>query len=1463
MQQYRVNYPLLIGLVVGTLVCSGAVYGLWRFQIERKSGWLIREAENVIAAGDYREATKLYWQYLTIHSDDAPVRVKYALACADLAQQEDVVPQELNMAWRVIESAVRDRTIAAMPEATELQRRLVELYGADNVRRYQDALDHLSYMLESDPENAELQVLRASYLVRSGNYDDAVKYSYKLIGYDPPSDSFDVEKATAPHDAQVYTNLAVILRTRQDKPELAERVMEQLIDVNPESAEAHLARGLYYMGSDDNSAARSDIEKAYDLNPEDAGVLLAIADLVSDDEQYDKAIAYLAAGKKLHPKDARFYQATASTYIDQEQYDEALAEVDAGLEAIKGPQGNLLLLFKADLQFQAGDIKGIRQTIEDMTRAGFRPEYLDWYDARVLLAENKWFEASRELNRLRPKVNTGFGTLPHQIDNLLGLSYEKLGKFELALEQYILVLQAEPENQAAQSGRQRMVARLDREGGSEAVDPFQQLIAKELEKPKAERDWKEIDAKVQELAKEREWPEETVKLVEAQMSMMREDFEAAGKALAEANRLSPDNLQIHRMRVQLAMAKPDAGSEQALKLWQRVVDEFGDQPLLRLDKAGILIAMHADQQNKDELKAELASLTTGTDDWSTDQKVALWGGLAQRYLNLGMMEEGRQYLTLAAENRPNELPLRRSLFALALEANDDAGMKEAQEKILEIVGSKNDSEWLYAEARRKLSLVQRGQLGPEALGDIRILVRRALQQRREWHELHVLNAELELQAGKPAVALEHYDRAEKLGRPSPSAVASHIRLLAAAGRFADAGGLLDRIPESIRQVLLGQLYPEILFRTNQVQSAIQEAREAAEADPENAEKHYWHSQLLARSAQDPELSSQRRSQIMKQAIETMEKAVELEPEFSEAWLRLISYHGSEKNLDQAQVALRQAQLALSGDNLQQFLAKSYEALGRWFDAETMYRSVYEASPDSIPRAQQLAAFYLGPAYRQPDQQLKATPFVNQILHAGADGKIEANDPHLLWARRMGASILAAKGDYQSILMAEKLLASNSQDGSLTIEDKLGMAQILSSRPEPQSRFKAIRLLEEVSKVQPLNDNAEIMLGELYYKVGRDWSTYVSQMEKTVARFPDSVTAREAYLSKLLTRNDRRSLNDATKQVSRLRQLAPQNLATFGYTVRLANKLGKQEQARKHLLSKVPNLQEIKELGEQDVQTLVLMANLLIEVEDLDNAERIFRFLAARDPNQIPRLAAFLGTHRDVEQAFAKLNEFYTPERIPAVLQVALSIVRNKRDTVGDRFDSQIQRWLDAALRENPGSINLLITQADLYDVQKRYDDSADVYRKLLDRKELTGFRRALVLNNLAFLMALADTSAASNIDPLKLVQEAARIIGPNSDILDTRAVVLIARKQYAEAIRDLELAVTDTPTDAKYFHKAQAHLLAGENRAAVDAWEKAEELGLSRESLNRMEHDRYEEVKSKIEQLRGAVTQVDPRRKAG
>jgi tetratricopeptide (TPR) repeat protein len=1311
-----------------------------------------------------------------------------------------------------------------------------------------------------------------------------VRHSYKLIGYDPETDTFDPKKATAPHHTEVYTNLASTLGS-QDKGELADRVMDQLIEVNPESAEAHLARGRYRYSLDDIESARTDVEKAFQLKPEDPNVLLFMSELAATDKDYEKATEYLATGKKLHPKDVRFYQVAASQQMRQEKYDKAIAELDQGIKSVTGNSAVQLLAFKAELQIPTKDLKGARETINRLERIpNIRPEFIEYYEARVMLEEGKWFPAVEALNKLRPKLaEMGFGR-QMEIDYSIGLCYEKLGQPDLAIEAYSLVLDQDPENEPAKLGLVRTRAQKGLEPTDSKEDPWQEFIAIELKKPKEERNWQAIDDSLQKMAEEQKWDKANLNIRRAQLMTMREDYENARKLLKEADESTPDNLLIHRMLIQLARLDPKVGPEKALQTWEAVAKKFKDpqdQPELRLDKADILIALRAGQPNSDELKVELASLLAGIDDWQDAQKAELWGGMAARFLSLGLADEARQYLTLTAEVQPNDLPLRLSLFALALDAHDDAGMKEAQDKILEIVGDQNDSNWMYTEARRKLSLVHRGQLEPKALEEVRQLVNRSLEQRPGWHELHVLNAELELTAGNALKALEHYDRAQQLGRPYPAAVAQHIKLLTLAGRFHDAGRLLERIGESSRVTLLGQLYPEILFRTNRVNEALKQARAAIENNPDSAQNHYWYGQLLARSsnipqteldpaksaasgAEQPTTPNQLNKEVMAQAIEEMRKAVKLQPEFPEAWFALISYYGVQNELDQAQAVLREAQLVLSGDNLQIFMARCYEALGRWFDAETMYRAVYEMAPDDLARAQQLAAFYLGNAYRQPDAQQKATPLINQILRAAAEGKIPANDPNLFWARRRAAHMLAATGDYQNLLKAEKLLASNSQDGALTIEDKLAIADILAGRPEPLKRRQAMGLLEEVSAVQPLGEGAEIVLGELYFAALGDWRKYSSQMEKAIARFQNSVQARAAYVRRLLNRSDQRSLEKAVTHVTKLRQLAPRSILTFELTTRLAAKLGKQEAARKQLLEAVPSLEGVQQLSDRDVQMLSVLANLLVELKDLDSAERIYREMAARDARQVPALATFLGLHRDVEQCFAKLNEFYSTDRVAALLQVAMTVVRQRRDVIGEKFDPEIQRWLDAGLRENPDSINLLIIEADLRDLQKRYDDAANIYRKLLDRSELTGIRRAVVLNNLSFLVALAGSDAAADVDPLKLVNEAAQIMGPNSDILDTRAVVLTSLGRYSQAIQDLELSVTDNPTASKYFHKADAHLRAGENKNAVEAWEKAEALNLGRDALNRMEFDRYAEMKGKIDQIRNAsVTQADGLRRAG
>ncbi|MCG8434730.1 MAG: hypothetical protein MJA83_11930, partial [Gammaproteobacteria bacterium] len=299
-----------------------------------------------------------------------------------------------------------------------------------------------------------------------------------------------------------------------------------------------------------------------------------------------------------------------------------------------------------------------------------------------------------------------------------------------------------------------------------------------------------------------------------------------------------------------------------------------------------------------------------------------------------------------------------------------------------------------------------------------------------------------------------------------------------------------------------------------------------------------------------------------------------------------------------------------------------------------------------------------------------------------------------------------------------------------------------------------------------------------------------------------------------------------------------------------------EQAARAALRRVlpKNLADLKD---EQLPQLEKVADLLAEeLDDKQSALQLYQYLVSRNGNKVLKLAEFLGRHLEPEQGFELLEKVYNPRLAPAVVNTCLAILRARRDEIGDKFDDQVQSWLDGGLREDPESVALNMQQAEIYEVQQEYDSAANKYRNLLESGTVTGKSRAVVLNNLSYLLALKG-DASNDEEAVDLVSEAVQILGPTADILDTRAVVFIARERYEDAIADLELSVTDNPTASKYFHKAIAHLKAGQNSNALEAWERAQQLGLTREEVNHLERSQFDEVASRIEQLQTASLRAD------
>ena len=89
---------------------------------------------------------------------------------------------------------------------------------------------------------------------------------------------------------------------------------------------------------------------------------------------------------------------------------------------------------------------------------------------------------------------------------------------------------------------------------------------------------------------------------------------------------------------------------------------------------------------------------------------------------------------------------------------------------------------------------------------------------------------------------------------------------------------------------------------------------------------------------------------------------------------------------------------------------------------------------------------------------------------------------------------------------------------------------------------------------------------------------------------------------------------------------------------------------------------------------------------------------------------------------------------------------------------------------------------------------------------------------------------------------AINLAGPLSDMLDTRAIVLLAGGAVESAISDLRQATSDAPSGLKYFHLAHAYLLANDHKAASEALNKAHQEGLTSNKISPLERPNYRKL---------------------
>ncbi|MEX2114430.1 MAG: tetratricopeptide repeat protein [Pirellulales bacterium] len=1450
----RLNVKLALWLTGILLVTVVGVHFLHGYQLEWNADSLKRQAQAAVEQGNTEDAIKNYDQYLK-YKDDPESYSALAKMVDTRAQAPGASNRDRRRAYTILEEAIRRH-----PELTDVRELLIEYMLM--MARYDDGLGHISFLNSNGTTGPKLEMQRARCQLGNRNQAEAIKTLNALVGFDEQTRQFKADPGAGGHEVEAFQMLAQLLFRSPEGAQRANEVMDQLIVYNPGSAKAYLARAQFISatfrpdGSPESleqakQKIKLDLDKAIEIAPDDADVLMGVASFALNEKDYPRAKELLDKCLALHPKKQEVYLLLAQLALAEKNVEAGVEHLKRGLERAEVVQAILPTLF--DLQLNARDLVGALQTCDTMEkRELYLPELVRFCRARVKVAELDFWEGSRELEAVRPALarSAYAGAYLTQLDLLLSGCYEALGVPDRQLEVARRVLQVSPAHATARLSEASALQRLGR--FDEAVDGLQLLaanveqfpsmrpqvlqllMADQGRRPKDQRDWTAVNKLAELVYEDPARSKLNNDLLKAELLMAQDQLDEAQALLLACRKQDPKDQRVWMALTRLLQSKNRV--DNIGTLLDQAEKEVGDVYALRQERLRQVI-----RQGGDDAPVRLKNLEQDLDKFSEDQRMALMTLLGGAYVQFQQTDDAKRCWKYAIEHDKKNAQIRQVLFELMSDTNDTAGMEAVLKDIHDSPNWGPQSPlYKYAKAMsliRPLSAKDRGQstelteADRKSLTDARRLISEALSVRGEWGVLWRVRAEIDHFEGNVNGAIESYQRALACSQTGQAVVARRlVRLLSAQKRFAEADEALKYVGDIGSTDPLNAVLRQTMLAKGDIPKALELAEKDVAEDPTNPASQIGLAQVLEQAGRPEEAEAAYR------------KAVEVGPNLPQTWILLVRNLVANKKTPEATEVIRKATPVLESNVTA--LAQLHELVGDKPEAERYYQAAVDANRSDVAPLRQLAEFYFRQARSgEPKDFLEgvrqANPYLQRIVDATSNTQDAQSSRELSWARRSQAEVIAATGVYEDVVRATQLVEQNARDGKLAPEDIQAIVQMLSKRPEPASRAKSARLIEQLAAQRALSSREQLVLGQLY-EVQGNWTRAKELMVSSLTQQGNDPQAMLAFVQALTKHAEYdeaarwlTTLDDVMSKVDPRtgNALKP---AIYELRARVLAKTGQAEEAVAVLRQLVP-----RPLPPSELRRLAEVAMLMEQLGQYDAAQQLLEEYVSQEKRGTIAMAAFLGRRGQVDKAFELLGEARKNQSAADVLPVALETLRyNPDQATGERF-KVLEGWASAGLQNEADVPRIKLLMAEIKDLQGQYDDVVKLYREVLAAKETTPAQAALVKNNLAFVLAVTKQNLP---EALKLIDESINVMGPMSDLLDTRGLIYLNQGNLKQAMTDLRLSASDSPTVSKYLHLAQAEKQADNLDGARDALAQAEELGDNLSRLTPLERQSYQQL---------------------
>lgn len=1188
----------------------------------------------------------------------------------------------------------------------------------------------------------------------------------------------------------------------------------------------------------------------------------------------------------MFPKDDKVYLTLADIEL---QAGNSEGMIDWMIRGAQNAKENTVLLWRLGTALATiGQTKEARDILEQLEASNAKKMMIKHLQAALAMSEANWSIAAKHLEEIRPEfVSTPIEL--RKIDILLAQCYEKLGRLNDQREAFAraasfdrtwgpaLIGLAQSRAAAGQYDEAikdyQVILELPDVSPERYFEYARLLLLSATKKPKLERNLKSVEDAIQQAAiampnsplipmlqaellivegepekarqlltslhdkigeaKEKVLQKRKTVLDEAQSltgSNRVAKLEEAKNLLTLAQSYDVQQPQVWAKLVSLAAQQGDW--EAADQAFQEAEAKLGDTPTVRWLQAQRLF-----RKSGKDVAAGLHVLAENTDKFDRTEKLNLLRRLA---VVAGQMDDFSQAEKLAEkvlQEEPSDVEMQKVLFHVARNKKDFAAMETMLNRLRKTEGTAS-AFWHYGEAIRLYMLAQEAK-NPQLIQDAMNLLSQASRMEPRWSAPTLLLAQIFQEQGKLSEATDLYMNAVRNGEQNPGVVRKVANLLTQQRRYQEADemfGLLSQFRnDSMQDTGISASY--VKAQLGDFSQAVSMAREAC-TNSDKYQDFLWLGRVLTVSAKraDEENQDAESKKLYDEAEQAFLKATKLESSAPDAWIGLIQFYGLFDKKQEAVNAVEQAKEAISADEVDLSLAQAYETLGEVKKAAMHYRKAIRNLPKDMNVARMATTFFLKNGFADESKML---------LKRIVDKQVDANEEQIAWAKRMLGVVLVRENGSGDITETIKLLDENLKANPNSVPDLYAKASLLASDPTGLHQEEAIELLERIQTQQRTPGVAiQHELADLYYATNR-WNDFKETMRNVLAGEGDQPQVLGKYVLRLSQRGE---YNEANVWMQRLKEIAPNDTATFFVECDLAYEQKQYEDLLKMINvwaeQEDQGLDRKKRLG--NATSLCQRYAVRLHGENKESLAQKFEQQAESslleyielEPQAKLDLAVLYAQQSQFEKSVLALNEIAEANN-PSLVGVAVYKILTEGELPENQIQ-QVQKILQRVSDRAPDEVFLKMMLAFCEEQQGQPDQAETMLREILRQNP----DNVDVTNYLAVTLALRE----KNLEEARtLIDKAIKTAGPLPDLLDSRAIVLLAQKQPQAAINDLRQAIARKPSGSFYFHLAEALQQQGLKKPAVNALDTAKKLGFREATLSPTERRNYRRLQLSLQ----------------